>query len=41
MYLHVVVDFKSVIEVKKILHFVVGDAAINNSLFARVHNNKR
>lgn len=33
-------DFEGVVKIKKILHFVVGDATINDSLFARVYNNK-
>jgi hypothetical protein len=34
-------DFKSVIEVKKILHLVVGNAAIDHRLLARVHDDER
>jgi hypothetical protein len=33
-------DFEGVVKIEKILHFVVGDATINDSLFARVYNNK-
>ena len=40
-YLHVVVDFKSVVEVKEVLHLVVGNAAIDHRLLARVHDDER
>ena len=38
--LHVVVDLKRVVEVEEILHLVVGDAAIDHRLLARVHDDE-
>ena len=34
-------QLKSVIEVKEVLHLVVGDAAIDHRLLARVNDDKR
>ena len=34
-------DFKSVVEVKEVLHLVVGNAAIDHRLLARVHDDER
>ena len=39
--LHVVVDLKRVVEVEEVLHLVVGDAAIDHRLLARVHDDER
>ena len=33
-------DFESVVKIEQIFHFVVRDAAIDDSLFTRIHNNK-
>jgi hypothetical protein len=35
------VELESVIEVEEVLHLVVGDAAIDHCLLARVHDDKR
>ena len=34
-------DFEGVVKVKKVLHLVIGYAAIDDSLFTRVNNDKR
>ena len=40
-YLHIVMDLKSVIEIKKVLHFVIGNFAVNHRVFAGVDHDKR
>ena len=40
-YLHIVVDFKGIVEVEEVLHLVVRDAAVDHRLLARVHNDER
>ena len=39
-YLHVVVKFEGVVEVEEVLHLVVGDAAVDHRLPARVHDDE-
>ena len=39
-HLHIIMDFESVVKIEQIFHFVVRDAAIDDSLFTRIHNNK-
>ena len=40
-YLHVVVKLEGVVEVEEVLHLVVGDAAVDHRLPARVHDDER
>jgi hypothetical protein len=40
-YLHVVVDLEGVVEVEEVLHLVVGDAAVDHRLLARVNDDER
>ena len=40
-HLHVVVDLKGVVKVEEVLHLVVGNGALDNSLLARVHYDER
>ena len=40
-YLHIVVDFKGIVEVEEVLHLVVRDAAVNHRLLACVYDDER
>jgi len=40
-YLHVIVDLEGVVEVEEVLHLVVGDAAVDHRLLARVNDDER